>query len=439
MKTTINILLGAALALGVASCSKESPFEAGEQGNGYGRVLTSSLAVELRDSQTRAGVDSPDVAEFTVDFFRTTDLVSPVESYKYSEMPEIVTLPAGVDYKVVAHYGENPAAEWDAPYFLGESSVFSVKIDEIVDNLDPITCRLSNVKVSIFFDEALAAVMDSDSQVTVNVGGSSLMFKKDTEKSGYFAYVEGSTTLAATFRGTVDGDATNETKTYNDVRPGTHYSITFRLHTPNASGTGGSTLGSGDNSGFNVEAGVTIDDIGGEGGIDIDPGDEIILDDESERPSEGKDPNNPDNPDDPNNPVNPPVSGEGPVIVAQAPINLDDWNEVDASSVVVLNITSETGITNFVVEVISDTLDLSEVGLVNPLNLVTPGESLEGLQGLGLLKENQESLGGEKSVVFDISGFMGLLSPMFIGDHIFKVTVTDDSGETVKELKLRVK
>lgn len=453
MKKITYIFLLAAMALGAVSCSQESPFDSGEKGNGYGRVLTSSLALQLKGEQTRAANDTPSVNDFTVEFYNTADTQTPVESYEYSEMPEIVTLPAGITYKVIARHGDNPESGWGCPYYYGESSEFKVDVDKIVDNIDPITCKLSNVKVTVNFDQSLAAVMSADSKVTVKVGTSGeLTFNKDTQDNGYFAYVEGSNTLIATFTGTVEDKLTNEVKTYSDVKAGVHYNITFRLHSPNAAGTGTATPDD-ENKGISVDAAVTIDNIGGDSGIDVTGGDdfeEIILDDESERPVEGDDPNNPDNPDDPNqgDDPTPPTPSDGPTITAQAPINLDDWNQVDATSTVVLNISSNTGITEFIVDVISETLDLSDASLSNTLDLVNPGENLEALQALGLLKEpeneddpedlGQTTVGGETNVTFDISRFMGFLYPTFAGDHIFKLTVSDKSGTTVKELKLRI-
>lgn len=450
MKKIINIFFAAALALGAVSCSQESPFDAGEKGNGYGRVLTSSLAVQLKGEQTRAANDTPDVKDFTVEFFNVSNLDTPVESYKYSEMPEIVTLPAGVKYKVVARYGENPEAAWNAPYYYGESTDFDVVVDKIVDNIDPITCRLSNVKVSINFDRSLVDVMSPDSKVNVKVGTSGeLPFTIDTKDYGYFAYVEGSNTLIATFTGTVDGDPTTEIKSYTDVKPGVHYSITFRMHSPNASGTGTITTPEEGNSGINIEAAVTISDISGEIDLGDDIFEEIILDDESERPTEGSDdnPNTPDNPsqgDDPNQGDEPSVpdtpSTGGPKVTAEEPIDLNAWNVAVDGLHCVLNVHSDTGITGFSVTIDSETLTeemLTEVGLAGKFDLINPADDdlAESLTGLGL--PIKDEVKDQNDVKFDVSEFMGLLGLKGAGNHRFILTVSDASGTTIAELKLR--
>lgn len=442
MKRNINIILMAAL-LGAVSCSKEAPFEAGDTGNGYGRVLTSSLAVQLAGDQTRAASDTPDVKDFTVEFYNTTSTDAATISYKYSEMPEIVVLPAGVTYKAIAHYGDNPDAAWNAPYYYGESTEFPVVVDKIVDDLDPITCKLSNVKVSVNFDSSLVAKMSSDSKVNVRVGSSGeLTFTKDTQNYGYFAYVEGSNTLVATFTGTVDGEETTEIRTFSDVKAGVQYDITFRLTSPNAAGNGSIATPEDGNMGINIEAAVTLADISGEIDLDSNNGlDEILLDDESERPKEDitDDSNISDDPNQGDDPSDPTTSEGGPTIVAMDPINLDDWNVVDETSTVGLFITSATGITGFEVEITGPLKTVLEqlVG-TNILDLVNPESSyLDLLQNTQLLNANQTSLGGETDVTFDISGLMSMLT-IYEGDHSFKITVTDASGETEKLLKLRV-
>lgn len=450
MKKIAYIFLSAAMALGAVSCSKESPFVSGEIGEGFGRVLTSSLAVELKEDQTRAGNDTPVVDDFTVEFFKTSDLTTAVETFKYSEMPEIVTLPAGVDYKVVAHYGENPEQGWNTPYYYGESAKFSVLVDKIVDNLDPIKCKLSNVKVMINFDRSLASVMSADSKVVVNVGQSGgLTFTEDTQDCGYFAYAENSNTLAATFTGTVDGQSFIETKTYSDVKPGTFYNITFRLHNPNAAGSGTASPAEGEDNGIQIEAALNTVVVGGDSGIDVTPGNEIILDGEkNERPIEGGDepvepvdPNDPDNPDEP--------IGSGPTVTPFRPMGKDgnpvsgtlvDLDKVNNSNDLVcafkIESQADKGFTRFEVDIISKGLtpeELSSFGLSSHLDLVNPGDLSAGLQSLGF----PVNVGGSKSEDFDITSFMGMLGT-FKGEHTFRLTISDDNGTTVVNLKIMV-
>lgn len=437
MKKINNIFLALLLLLGMTACSQEAPFGPKDQ-EGSGRVLTSSLSVEVKNDEKvvrSAGV--PSVNDFTVDFYNTAE-ETPYLSYKYGDMPDVVTLPVGT-YKVRAYYGgvygaNGETAGFDKPYYLGESDSFTVEADKIVDTITPIVCRLSNVKVTIYFDESLVSHISSDSKVSVVVGnGSSLEFTPSTSESGYFTYAEGSTTLVATFNGVVDGEKTEERKTYSNVSRGVHYKITFKLHDVNSGDPGDINAGGdGDDSGVKVDASVQLEDVGGNG-INVDPNEEVTLDDE-DRPKE--DPETPDDPgqDDPNDN---PSDHEGPTITAVAPINLNKVNDVDATSIVQLIIESKTCFTEFVVNVESETLDLSEVGLSNTLDLINPGDYRNVLEALGLLEKNEE-LNKQTKKVFDISEFMELLES-FPGRHDFRLTVSDEKGSTEVVLMLNVK
>ncbi|MCM1152034.1 MAG: DUF4493 domain-containing protein [Muribaculum sp.] len=423
MKKFLNILLAAAAVASLGACSKENPFDGGEDVV-YGKVSTASLRVELQNESgipdvynrpTRAG--APSVDNFTVEFFKAGE-AEPEASYKYSEMPEIVTLPVG-NYTTRASFGEDLPAAWENPYYKGETT-FDVAADEITEDVDPIVCSLSNVRVSIAFDSALLAEMGDDCKVTVKVGdnGSLDFTKNDTEKSGYFAFVENSTTLAAHFQGTVEGYPASETKAYDNVAPGMHYRITFRLHQAGEEDPGEIS------GGLNVDASVEIVDMNG----DIIPDDDIIEDDM--RPTE--DPINPE----PGPGGDDPIVVSGPAITAKAPIVLDQVNNIDTSASVVLYIHSETGIQNFEVDIISDDLtpeELSGMGLQSHLDLVNPDGYADSLTGLGF----PVRVGGMKDVDFDLTTFMPMLGVFGDHQHTFRLSVTDANGTTTKDLILK--
>ena len=385
----LNIFLSVLLLAVFASCSKENPFP---DDNGKGKVNTRSLAVELVNEEnimkTRAGVD---VADFTVQFFLKGE-TAPKASFRYGDMPEVVELPVGT-YYAKAFFGANASAAWDAPYYEGHTlSDFDVKANQVTMVSDPIVCKLSNVKVTVIFAEELSSVMSADSKVSVKVGehGSTLDFTKaDADRSGYFAFVEGSTTLAAIFTGEVEGHQTTETKVYDDVRPGNHYRIVFTLHSPS---------------------------------------DDVLVDDL--RPKEdGDDPE--------------PPAQQGPTIEAHEPITFDGVNDVTDSSSVVIDVKSSApnGVETCKVYIISEKLSKEELegfGLKDELDLVNPGELAEILSGMGF----PVNVGGKKEMTFDISGFMSLLTALTntgeTDEHQFRFVVCDANGTTEKTLTLRV-
>lgn len=429
MKKIKDILLCVAVAMGVASCASEAPFSEGGS-NDTGRFLTSSLSVDVKSDEAlvRASSSLPDVNDFKVVFYKEDGSVAFVNGKQenaYRDLPEVVILPVGT-YSVQAYYGENQVNAFSAPYYKGESESFTIEKDVIVDNISPVVCKLANVKVSIIFDDALKALMSPDAKVSVSVGNSgSLDFTKATEESGYFRYVEGSATLAATFSGTIDGDPVNEVKTYDNVAPGNHYKVTFKLHMADPNEPGDIDHG---NGGVNIDASVTTVTINENG--ELGNSDDEYMDD----PDHNDEPENPVDPDDPVNPVDP---SAGPTITAQEPINLDIINEVTAESTVILNVHSDTGLTGFKV-IIPNTIDLDGM-LPSELDLIDPDDSyIETLHGFKLLKPEQTTLKGEKDVPFDISQFMELLALSFPGRHDFTLVVTDAGGSVTQVLKLNV-
>ena len=228
MKKIYNILAMAFMAaIVLVSCSKEDPFIPGvEPGDGQGQVSMKKMFVEI-DNEEAVVRSSVDVSAFIVTISNTTKIVA---EYSYQDMPEILTLPVG-DYTVNVKSHEVKDAAWAEPYFVGSQS-FSVEANKITE-VDTVVCKLSNVKVSVKYDSKLLAQMGDDCKVNVKIGQvGELNFEKSETRSGYFKYVDGSTTMIATFSGTVQGAMEENFRTYVDVAPGKHYIITYTLHSP---------------------------------------------------------------------------------------------------------------------------------------------------------------------------------------------------------------
>ena len=98
-------------------------------------------------------------------------------------------------------------------------------------------------------------------------------------------------------------------------------------------------------------------------------------------------------------------------------------DELEAQIVV----TAAAGIRAFTVEIISEEVltpeVLDAVGLAPELDLVSPGDYKEPLEGLGF--PTGEKVVGQTSVSFDISPFMPLIPLLGTGDSDFRLTVTD--------------
>ncbi|MDE6558933.1 MAG: DUF4493 domain-containing protein, partial [Muribaculaceae bacterium] len=335
MKLYKGIICSLTAAAILGGCAKEDPFIREYEGP-TGTLLTKCLAPSINNPDglevmTRAVVPVAD--DFNVTITRQggakSDSQPGTVQYKYSEMPEVLTLPTG-DYKVSADYGDNAPAAWDAPYYYGESD-FGIEANKITDDMDPIVAKLSNIRVTIVFHPSLLSAMSDDSMVEVKAGNQGVLtFVPSESRSAYFKYVSKSQTLAATFTGIVDGSEVIVTKSYDNVAPGNHYRITFRMHGIEDDAPGTIV------SGLAVDASIEKIDmnhtVSGEG-------EEYLTDDW--RPNQGGGTQDPDP-----GPVTPPVVEKAaPSITAATPteagktgIDLDKVNEVTDNIYCVLDV-----------------------------------------------------------------------------------------------------
>lgn len=418
-------MVGVALLTG---CANEAPFAQPSSEQATGKLMTRSLGLKLGNTEginvsTRAEV--PSTGDFNVVISRKTntrDGSGSVE-YKYSDMPEVLTLPVG-DYQVYAHHGDNKPSAWEEPYYYGESE-FGIAADKITDTVDPIVAKLSNIRVTIVFHQSLLNYISPDTKVEVVVGDQGVMTFTPTEtRSAYFQYVNESQTIAATFTGKVDGSDVVETHTHDDVAPGNHYRLTFRRHGIDDDEPGTVT------GAISVDA--TVEQIDMNHKIDGE-GEEYFEDDQ--RPVQGGQ-------DEPTPPVGDKTPPQIEAIASEANpdfdiIDLNKVNEVTDHLYCAWKITSEAegGFTAFTVDIKSDTLtpeELTSVGVADHLDLINPGEYENALKGLGF----PTSIGGQNEAEFDITEFLSLMTILGEANHEFKMTVSDANGTSVFYLRL---
>lgn len=439
MKLNKGLFYSLAAAALLTGCAKEDPFVDPVYDGPTGTLMTRCLAPTLSnpegiEADTRAAVPSTDdfkvvIARKSVNTYAGTP--GSVE-YKYSDMPEVLTLPAD-DYKVYAYHGDNKPAAWDEPYYYGEST-FGIEANKITDDVEPIVAKLANIRVTIVFHPSLLSAMNDEGKVEVKVGDEGVMtFTPSESRSAYFRYVNQSQTLAATFTGTVDGSPVVQTKTHDNVAPGNHYRITFRMR------------GIDDDKPGNIDGNITVDasveKVDMNHTVDGEP--EEILDDDW-RPTQGGGEGPGTGPEDPN----PPVGGAKPQIEALSPaadgnyagfdvIDLSKVNEVTDHLYCAWKVTSEAdgGFTEFTVDIKSDTLtpeELEGVGVADHLDLINPGDYDDALKGLGF----PTRIAGKTEAEFDITGFLSLMNILGEANHEFKMTVTDANGTSVFYVRL---
>ncbi len=151
-------------------------------------------------------------------------------------------------------------------------------------------------------------------------------------------------------------------------------------------------------------------------------------------PSGDDDPGNGDDPGTGDDPVN-----EGPTITPTSEgLVLNQVLDVTDGSEVKFNVSSETGITEFKINIDSTTLtpdELESVGLQADLDLINPGELEESLNNLGF--PTGDDVKGQTSIDFDITKFIPLLNMLGSGEHTFTLTVSDANGTTTAKIILK--
>lgn len=390
-----------------------------------GQVNLRSMSVDVNNAEKviNSGRAQIDLSDFIIEIFNATG--QRVGNYTYSQMPEILTLEAG-DYKVSVRSHEVEKAAWETPYFVGEKD-FTVTSENITD-IGIVTCKLSNIKVSIRYSEGLLKYMGDDCKVTVMANDEGrLEFTKDEKRSGYFAAVEGSSTLVAEFTGTVGGYKETVRHICSDVEPGQHRIITFTLRGPN-----GEVIGEegqiDPNGGINIDASVEDEDLNG----NINSDEDNLGDDDrpgsDEQPDDGDDPT----------PPTPPTPGDEDAITFVS--DGADFDKVNTpSDHVVVTISSKNGIEHLNVKIMTDNNNFAaSVADLLPMefDLAYPGENQAKFASVGFPTGNEVI--GQKEIIFDISTFVPLLNA-FSGTHSFQISVTDsESIQLVKTLTFKV-
>lgn len=360
-----------------------------------------------------------DVSNFLVTIYDAQS--QKVEQWNYNAMPEIVSLAVGT-YSIVVTSAETPSNGFDTPYYKGTASC-EIKENEVVD-VPVITCKLANMLFSVEYDEEFQGKMGEDVVTTITVGENSLEIPYSETRSAYLIAPEGATTsMIVTLKGTIDGESIDYSERFESVKIGVHNIIKYKFAPVSDGSEGDGTLG----VAIVVDSSMT----GSDEVVGTDPGKEPGIDDFPEEG--GEDPGDGDG------------DGDGdenaPTIVGAnfngSAFDIDnDVLNITGAATLKVEINAPNGIAHLYVDIQSETLDVTEVGLSNSFDLAYPGELQEGLNGLGF--PTGDEVIGKKNTVFDISTFTALLLT-FSGDHNFVIHVVDQQNlEVTKVLKLRV-
>lgn len=420
MKSKIlSIISILALGCGFAACDDHNY---GNEPVAEGSISFANFGVDVdndqSDIETRASVD---VSDFLVKIIDTNKNVT-VKQSSYGTLPGVVALPVG-DYKIKVESHEVQPAEFDHPYYAGETTV-KVSANSISD-AGKVVCTFSSIRVTIRYENNLKALLGDDVTVTVHANDEGeLIFTPDETRSGYFRKLDGSTTLIANLRGTINGNYTEIRKEITDVKAGDHRIITYKINLPpdfpDESG------GIDPSQGINID--TSVETVDKDGNVSVD--EENLGSDD--RPGQEE----PDGSDEPT-PPGPPA--EDVIDITSDDIKFDKVNPITGSSYVV-KIATENPLAHVKVKIVSGYLTdefLEGVGMKTEFDLAEPGDLEEALIGFKL--PVKDDVIGKTSLDFNLTELIPLLAlDPDHGQHEFILTVVDNQGNTVvKTLKFQ--
>lgn len=420
MKTKIySICVALAACIGLTSCGDDT-WNKGTQSLTEGEVSLASMRVDVDydEALVSRAVSTDNFIVEIVD--RTTDAVK--KNWKYSEMPEVMSLAPG-DYTVNVKSHVVQPAEWNAPYYVGTKD-FSVEVNKITE-IGTVFCKFSNIKVTVGYTQELLSKCADDIKVRVVANDrGALDYTRATTDAGYFEAVTGSSTLAAEFSATVDGNAVNSHTTFTDVKAGQYYIITFGVKGGQA--TIPDEFGDIAPSGITVDASIQHEDHSGS----ADHG-QGTQDGTTERPGQEEWPDDPEQP-------GPDEPGEEYITAIPTHLVFNSVMDAEALAQEIGDLESGYAYVTFNVpakikkmevniyssEQFLQVLDDEDVAIGSYFDLADPGDKAGPLSGLGL--PVGEDVKNNVTVVFDITKFISLLNMYPDTNYEFRVTVTDN-------------
>lgn len=374
--------------------------------------VDTDVDVVYLDSRAESGVDLSNYIVTIYDKYSQQ-----AGQWVYSEMPEIVSLAVGT-YTVEVKSAAEPSNGFDIPYYKGTATC-EVKENQVTD-VPAISCKLANMLFTVEYDESFQDKISEDVVTTITIGENSLQIPASESRKAYLIAPDSETaSMEVNLKGTIDGEVIDYSEHFDNVKSGVHNIIKYQfIPVSDGSVAGGA---------FSVSIAIDSSLTGSDESVSVNPGPEPGIDDfptgGGEEPGDG--------------------DGEQnmPTIVGSNfngnPFDIEnDVLNITGAATLKVKINAPNGIAHLYVDIQSETLDVTEVGLSNSFDLAYPGDLQEGLNGLGFPTGGEVI--GKESTVFDISKFTVLLLT-FSGDHNFVIHVVDQQNlEVTKVLKLRV-
>ena len=429
MKQLLYIFsMAVALLLGTASCEREHLiYEDPEEPTvdapqTVDLRLRSLLQVDvIQDSKGEATTRSNavDVNAFIVQLFKEDH--TKVNQWTYGTMPELVSVLQGKYYVKVLSHIEAPVDT--KPYYEGTSEVFTVKPSAITE-VSKITCSMKSIKAVITFDASLIPYLGNDIRITISLGSASYVHTDLSAAAPvvYFAAATASdNVITVRFEGTVDGVKEDFTRTYT-ANEGEYLKIQFTLKN-----VGEGEIVSSGNANLKLTLDMKVTVI--RQNTNITTEEEVIPEDKPDDEEGGE-----------VDETIPTIKGRGFDIKVAQSVSREGQLENVAGGACIVDIAAPMRFAHLYVKIDSEKLTpevLQSVGLIAEFDLAYPGDLAGKLgkddagNGLGFPIEDQVI--GQKTLVFDITGFTPLLNIYGAATHKFIITAVDQEGTEVSE------
>ena len=431
MKQLIYIFsMAVALLLGTASCEREhlnydDPTEEQptvDEPQTVDLRLRSLLQVEVLPESTGEATtrsNAVDVNAFTVQLFKEDH--TKVNQWVYGTMPELVSVLQGKYYVKVLSHIEAPVDT--KPYYEGTSEVFTVKPSAITE-VNKITCSMKSIKAVITFDASLIPYLGNDIRITISLGSASYVHTDLSAAAPvvYFAAATASdNVITVRFEGTVDGVKEDFTRTYT-ANEGEYLKIQFTLKN-----VGEGEIVSSGNANLKLTLDLKVTVIRQNSNITTE--EEVIPEDKPDDEEGGE-----------VDETVPTIKGRGFDIKVAQNVNKEGQLENVSGGNCIVDITAPMRFAHLYVKISSEKLTpdvLESVGLVSEFDLAYPGDLATKLgkneDGTGLGFPIGDQVIGQKTLVFDITGFTPLLNIYGAATHRFIITAVDQDGTEVSE------
>ncbi len=143
--------------------------------------LELNVGVAIATFDTYNTLKAADKDSFKVVIYNSDSSVA--ASYeRASDIPAIIELPVG-DYYAVANSDNNQSAEFENPYYYGNSGNFSITAGTTASV--SITCTLANIMVTVVYSNNVKLDF-SDYSTSISNSGGTLVFGKTETRAGYF-------------------------------------------------------------------------------------------------------------------------------------------------------------------------------------------------------------------------------------------------------------